>query len=219
MIKNRIVQIIFQTAFVTIGIIGIIASIGFFDYSFRSDFFVHFTNLSNYLCIGIVLAELIQTVKKEKDDYVTVLPKLKFIGVLAILLTFIVFNFLLAPTRDTYLNFKVNSITFHVILPIMFILDWVLFYERGKVKWYLPLLSTIFPLIYVTFVYIRAWFLGFNPETPYIYPYFFLNLDTQGVVGVIKWVLILLIAFIVIGYIFFGIDRLLKMQKNKKLLK
>ena len=48
MIKNRTAQLIFQTAFCTLGIIGIMASLGFFDYAFRADFFVHFTNISNY---------------------------------------------------------------------------------------------------------------------------------------------------------------------------
>lgn len=213
MIKNRIAQIVFQTSFCAIGIIGIIASLGIFDYTFRSDFYVHFTNLSNYLCIIIMFAELIQSIKKKEDDYVTVLPGLKFIGVLAILLTFIVFNFLLAPTREAYLNFKVNSVIFHIILPIMYIVDWFLFYERRKVKWYLPLLSMIFPLIYIVFIYIRAWILGFNPEAPYIYPYFFLNIDTQGVSGVIKWVIILLAGFMVTGYLFYGIDCIKKKKK------
>ena len=35
MIKNRIAQIVFQTAFCAIGIIGIIASVGFFDYAMK----------------------------------------------------------------------------------------------------------------------------------------------------------------------------------------
>jgi len=215
MIKNRITQLMFQTAFCTLGIIGIMASLGFFDYEFRSDFFVHFTNLSNYICIGIMFAELIQTVKKKEDSYTTVLPTLKFMGVLMILLTFIVFNFLLAPTREMYLNFKVASIVFHVILPIMYVADWFLFYERGKVKAYMPLLSISVPIVYVVFIYIRAWILEFNAEIPYIYPYFFLNLDTQGVAGVLKWVGILLAAFIVVGFIFFGLDRLVKSPKEE----
>ena len=134
MIKNKIAQIVFQTAFCAIGIIGIVASLGIFDYTFRPDFYVHFTNLSNYLCIAIMFAELMQSIKKKEDDYVTVLPRFKFIGVLAILLTFIVFNFLLAPAREAYLNFKVNSVIFHIILPLMYIVDWFLFYERRQLN-------------------------------------------------------------------------------------
>ena len=116
MIKNRTIQMIYQTVFCTLGVLGIIASLGVFDYTFRSDFFVHFTNLSNYLCIGVMFAELTQTIKKKEDSYVTTAPKIKFIGVLAILLTFLVFNIMLAPVREIELNFKVNSVLFHIMI-------------------------------------------------------------------------------------------------------
>ena len=207
MIKNRTTQLIYQTIYCTLGLVGIIASLGVFDdvQNLRWDFYVHFTNISNYLCIGIVLSELIQTVKKKADSYVSKVPFLKFIGVLAILLTFLVFNFLLAgqPDRDPQANWRIASIAFHVILPVMYVFDWVLFYEHKKVRWFYPLASVIFPSLYVVFVYIRAAILNFNPDAPYIYPYFFLNLETQGVAGVAKWVVILFIGFIALGYIFY----------------
>lgn len=217
MIKNRTTQLIYQTIYCTLGLVGIIASLGVFDdvQNLRWDFYVHFTNISNYLCIGIVLSELIQTVKKKADSYVSKVPFLKFIGVLAILLTFLVFNFLLAgqPGRDPQANWRIASISFHVILPVMYVFDWVLFYEHKKVRWFYPLASVIFPSLYVVFVYIRAAILNFNPDAPYIYPYFFLNLETQGVAGVAKWVVILFIGFIALGYIFYGIDKLIKSKK------
>lgn len=217
MIKNRTVQLMYQTAFCTLGLLGIIASLGTFNYAWRGDFYVHFTNLSNYLCIFIVLAELIQTVKKKEDSYVDRFPIMKFIGVLAILLTFIVFNFLLAGDREMYLNFQINSVLFHLILPIMYVADWFLFYERGKIKITYPIFSIVFPLVYVIFIFIRAWILNFDVNVPYIYPYFFLNLDKLGIIGVIKWVVILSLGFVVVGYIFYGIDKILSKRKAKKI--
>ena len=80
MIKNRTAQLMYQTAYCTLGIVGIVASVGFFDMTFRWDFYILFTNLSNYLCVGIMLAELCQTVKKKEDSYVTACPLLKFSG-------------------------------------------------------------------------------------------------------------------------------------------
>ncbi len=217
MIKNRTAQLIFQSFFCALGLVGIVASLGIFDdvQNIRWDFYVHFTNISNYLCIGIVLAELIQTAKKKTDSYVNVAPFLKFIGVLAILLTFLVFNFLLAgqPDRDPQANWRVASICFHVILPIMYVFDWLLFYEHKKVRWFYPIASVIFPLLYVVFVYVRAAILNFDPEVPYIYPYFFLNLETQGIGGVAKWVVILFAGFIALGYIFYGIDKAVKSKQ------
>ena len=217
MIKNRTTQLIFQSFFCAIGFIGIIASLGIFDdaYNLHWDFYVHFTNLSNYLCFGVMLAELIGTAKKSMDSYVKTAPFLKFIGVLAILLTFLVFNFMLAgrPDRDPQANWRISSISFHVILPIMYVLDWVLFYEHKKVRWFYPLTSIAFPALYVIFVFIRAAIVNFNPEVPYLYPYFFLNLDNLGVAGVAKWVVILFAGFIALGYIFYGIDKVIKSEK------
>jgi hypothetical protein len=41
-----------------------------------------------------------------------------------------------------------------------------------------------------------------------IYPYFFVNLETQGIPGVLMWVGILAVAFVAVGFAFFGLDRL-----------
>ena len=217
MIKNRTAQLIFQSFFCALGLVGIFASFGIFDdiLNPRWDFYVHFTNISNYLCIGIVFAELVQTAKKNTNSYVSTAPFLKFIGVLAILLTFLVFNFLLAgqPDRDPQANWRISSISFHVILPIMYVFDWLLFYEHKKVRWFYPLASVIFPVLYVAFVYVRAAIVNFNPDVPYLYPYFFLNLDNLGIAGVAKWVVILFAGFIALGYIFYGIDKLIKSKK------
>ena len=219
MFKNRSAQLIFQTVYCTLGFVGCIASLGIFDNIrvIRWDFYVHFTNISNFLCLGVMFAALIQTAKKKEDSYVSAAPLLKFIGMLGILLTFLVFNILLAGAegRDPQANWRVGSLIFHVALPILYIADWFLFYERKKAKWYYPLTSTAFPLAYMAFLLIQAIILKFDTSiliptttTPLIYPYFFVNLDTQGVSGVLMWIGILSAAFIAVGFIFLGLDRL-----------
>ncbi len=215
---------IFQTVYCTLGFVGCVASLGIFDNIniIRWDFYVHFTNISNFFCIGVMLTALIQTVKRKDDGYVTAAPMLKFIGMLAILLTFLVFNIMLAGAegRDPQANWRVGSLIFHV--PILYIVDWFLFYERKKTKWYYPLASTAFPLAYVIFLLIQAIILKFDTSiliptttTPLIYPYFFVNLETQGVSGVLMWVGILSVAFIAVGYLFFGLDRIGKKERVK----
>ena len=217
MIKNRTAQLIFQTIYCTLGFVGIVASFGIFENinMFRWDFYVHFTNISNFLCIGVMFAALIQTAKKKEDSFVTTAPLLKFIGMLGILLTFLVFNILLAGNRDPQLNWRIGSLTFHVVLPIMYVAHWFLFYERKKCKWYYPIASISFPLAYLIFIFIQAAIMKFDtsvliPETttPLIYPYFFVNLETQGVGGVMKWIVILLSAFVVVGFVFLGLDKI-----------
>lgn len=225
MIKNRTTQLIFQTMYCTLGLVGCVAALGIFDdiTMIRWDFYVHFTNISNYLCIGVMLAELIQTAKKKDDGYVTVAPALKFVGMLGILLTFLVFNILLAGAegRDPQANWRIGSLCAHVVLPIMYVADWFLFYERKKCKWYYPILSIAFPLAYITFIFIQATILKFDTSilipgttTPLIYPYFFVNLETQGIGGVIKWIIILLAAFVAVGYVFLGLDKIGKKSEE-----
>ena len=219
MIKNRTAQLIYQTIYCTLGVVGCVASLGIFDNInlIRWDFYVHFTNISNYFCLGVMIAALIQTVKKKEDGYVSAVPILKFIGMLGILLTFLVFNIMLAGAegRDPQANWRIGSLLFHVVLPVMYIADWFLFYERKKTKWYYPIVSIAFPIAYVIFLLIQAIILKFDSSiliptttTPLIYPYFFVNLETQGVFGVLIWIGVLSAAFVAVGFGFFGLDRL-----------
>ena len=223
MFKNRTAQLIFQTIYCTLGLVGCIASLGIFDNikNIRWDFYVHFTNISNFLCLGVMVMALIQTIKKKEDSFVATAPLFKFIGMLGILLTFLVFNIMLAGAegRDPQANWRIGSLLFHVLLPIMYIVDWFLFYERKQSKWYYPIASIGFPLAYVFFLLIQAIILGFDSSiliptttTPLIYPYFFVNIETLGW-GVLMWVGILLVAFVAVGYLFYGLDRLGKKDK------
>ena len=225
MIKNRTAQLIFQTIYCTLGLVGCIACLGIFDNInlIRWDFYVHFTNISNFLCLGVMIAGLIQTAKKKEDSFVSAAPLLKFIGMLGILLTFLVFNIMLAGAagRDPQANWRVGSLCFHVVLPILYIADWFLFYERKQCKWYYPVASIGFPLVYVIFLLIQAIILNFDSSilipttaTSLIYPYFFVNLDTQGVGGVLMWIGILSAAFVLVGFLFFGLDKLAKKRSK-----
>jgi hypothetical protein len=168
---------------------------------------------------------LFQTIRKKEDSYVKAAPMLKFIGILGILLTFLVFNIMLAGAegRDPQANWRIGSLLFHVLLPIMYIADWFLFYERKQCKWYYPIASIGFPLAYVIFLLIQAIILGFDSSiliptttTPLIYPYFFVNIETQGIPGVLMWIAILSVAFVAVGFGFYGLDRISKKQKEKE---
>ena len=226
MIKNRTLQLIYQTVYCTLALVGSVACLGIFDdiKLFRWDFYVYFTNLSNFLCFGVMVTALIQTIKRKGDGYVTTTPLLKFIGMLGILLTFLVFNFVLAGAadRNPQLNWRIGSICFHVVLPLMYIADWFLFYERKKTTWRYPIASISFPLGYAIFLLIHAAILGFDTSiltptgTTLIYPYFFVNLETQGVPGVLMWIAILSVAFVAMGFGFYGLDRISKKQKDKE---
>lgn len=214
MIKSRITQIIYLSVACTVGAIGVLASVGLFEAKFRWDFYVYFTNISNYFCIAVLVAELVQTVKRGGDDFITALPTLKFTGVLAILLTALVYNVMLAPTNTASVNLSIRSLSLHAIIPLLYIADWFLFYERGKLSWKHPLYALSLPVGYVAFVFLHAAILGFDAEIlnctngSLIYPYFFLNVDVLGFTGVLTWMGILVAGLLAFGFALFGLDRL-----------
>jgi hypothetical protein len=87
--------------------------------------------------------------------------------------------------------------------------------------WQLPLLTPLFPLGYVVYVFIHAALRGFDSSImnyagtdPVIYPYFFLNPEKVGIGGMALWIFGLLAAFVLLGYLFFLIDRLLAGKKK-----
>lgn len=226
MVKNRTAQLIFQTVYCTLGIVGAVAALGVFEdiNNLHFDLYIQFTNLSNFFCLAIMFAALVKTIRRKDNGYVTVPPMLKFIGTITILFTFVIFNVLLAGAadRDPQLNWYIGSLLFHVVLPIMFVADWFLFYERRKMKWYYPFSAILFPVCYAIFIYTHAAILGFDKSimisgtnTPLIYPYFFLDLEVQGVPGVLKWFGMFFVGLSVVGFIFFGIDKISLKKKSK----
>ena len=222
--KSRTAQLIFQTFYFTLAVVACIGSVGFYDMKFSSDFYIYFTNLSNYICAGIMLAELVQTARKRGDGYVKTAPRLHFICMLGLVLTFMVFNLMLArdPAREPALNYKVECILCHIVLPVLFVADWIVFYEHGRVDWKLPLQSALFPLGYLAFVLVHAalWrfdssFMNYAGTDPIIYPYFFLNPERVGIGGMVMWIFALLVGFVAGGFLFMLVDRLLAKKESK----
>lgn len=219
MIKNKVSQLVFQTVYCVIALFGLLNSLGYFAADFNENFYVYYTNLSNYVCMAMMFMSLISTyksAKKKEDGYCKVAPTFTFMCVILILVTFLIYNILLADENTVVQYFTSQSnMIMHVILPIMYILNWVLFYEHPSLKWYYPLLSTVMPLIYVIFIVIRAQLITAGENTV-LYPYFFLNISELGWGGFFTWVIVLLSVFIVIGYLIYLADRFImcKQQKN-----
>lgn len=203
--RSRTTQLIVQSAYVVLGVVAVLGSTGLFRAEPNPSFYTKFTNISNYLCLAVMAAELVQTVRRKDDGPVTFSPLWKFMGVLSILLTFFVFNIMLLPARTLAENLDVTSILCHQVLPVLYVADWLVFYRRGDLKASDPLRAAIIPLAYVAFIFCRAAALGFTGDD--LYPYFFLNLDKLGLYGVAAWVAVLTAAFLVVGFLLYGYDR------------
>ena len=114
---------------------------------------------------------------------------------------------MLAPLMgvDYLLSFK--NFSLHAIVPILAIVDFFLFDKDIKLTYKSSLLATISPICYVIFVYTGAIFKLKYSENLY-YPYFFLNIDSngfffeKGTMGIIPWIIILLGAIIGLGCLY-----------------
>ena len=211
MIKKRSIQILFLTIYCTLGVVGLLASLGLFDKHFNSNFYVYYTNLSNYICLGFMFVSLVKVLKKgnnNENGLIAFAPRFKFMCLIMILVTFLVYNIFLAkqsPIEDYFTS--LTNLTLHVILPLMFVVDWILFYEHNFTHWSYPLLSLIMPLIYVAFIVIRGLIVD-HKTTEVVYPYFFLDIDTLGWGGFFLWLIGLVLAFVVIGYLLYIFDHI-----------
>ena len=132
--NNKIAQIVYRTIYITLGFIGIIGSFGYFNRSFNQDFYVMYTNLSNYFCIGVTLYLLIKNIRnKDENKISTSMSIIRFISVIMILVTFFVYNILLAKdkTISDYF-FSISNLIMHLILPLMFLVDWIFFNNNNN---------------------------------------------------------------------------------------
>lgn len=213
MFKNKIVSLVYKTIFVIISFVTIYNNI----YSFNGDTLAYFTVLSNIVVFVFILIIWILTlkdvvIKKEYEGYNNHLLPGKGIATLCITVTFLVYAFLLAE-YDKKSNYTFQNLGQHYIIPIMTLLDYFFFDEKGKIKWYYPLIWVGCALSYLPYIFIRAAILGSN-TTLLRYPYFFLNVDELGVGGVALWCVGLFVFFSILGYLNYFFDRWYAKKKS-----
>ena len=199
---------VFSCVYCFLAVVGFVADFGFFTGKITGRPFVFYTSLSNMACSVFMFAALFQSFRKGNRD---LWPKIKFIFTVMILVTAIVFNLLLNSYQSAtayFANLK-NSL-YHLILPVLFFLDWLLFYRRGALRPGHPLWAVAPPLVYVVYILIRASIVkSMGLTTGVLYPYFFLNIDRLGWSGFALWMGILLIGLLVLSYTLYALDRLL----------
>lgn len=183
-------------------IIFSLATIGFIWNTLRFDSplkqLTYFTIQSNILVAFVYLVLLL---KKEETKLLIILKRQ---ATVAIILTGLVYNFILKPYLGDF-DYTPNTLPdllVHSIIPLLVFVDYLVFSHRFKVKIFEPLYSLIFPLIYWLFTIIYRLVGGNYNGTNYEsdYPYFFLNFPEYGV-GYFFIVLVFIITIIYFLYI------------------
>jgi hypothetical protein len=123
-----------------------------------------------------------------------------------ILVTLIIYNTLLGNMFDpTY--WRVRNVIMHLVGPMMVVIDFLLFNPKNNLKWRAILESLILPYLYVIVTLIIGLFTN-------SYPYFFLDVNNIGYSGVLGWVFILTLGFLVLSLALVSYNKFL--LKNRK---
>lgn len=215
-INNRALAAIFRimAAFISI-------------YAILNDFNIfYFTTISNLLCflmfLFLSIKTLVELKQYGKDGSTSISPHIKGGITVAIILTMSVYHFILIPyalSQDPLRRLNLNEIILHYIVPCLTILDWILFDEKKRFKFYDPVIWTVIPIVYVAFVFVQAIFnfvynlnIGMSK-----YIYIFFDIEVLGKNVVWENILKLSAFFLLVGYFIYGIDRI-RIKKDEKIL-
>ena len=214
-IGNKMASIVWKTVLLAFGTYGLLDGAGILAGAYQTGFPHMFTNVSNLFAWVYFLLAVIWLVRNRSNDgAVTFAPQVKYTATISLLVTMLIAHFLLfdAMFRDGQLVW--HLVVLHYVVPIMTLLDWVLFDEKGKMPVWGPLAWMSLVVAYLAIVMIGAGPLGMNlggGTTADVsrYPYTFLDPGISGVGGVVAFCGVMLVAFVALGYVLFGIDRLL----------
>jgi hypothetical protein len=112
----------------------------------------------------------------------------------------VVYHFLLHPYWNPTGWSLVVNIVLHYVMPAAFLLDWLMFTPKGRLRWIDPVKWLAFPLVY------GGWTLAHGLATRW-WPYGFINVDALGLGRAVVIFCGLLAFFLLIGLALVGLDR------------
>jgi hypothetical protein len=180
----------------------------------------YFTMISNLMVVLVLLLSALILFKLIKIDD-QLFKKIKGATIVATILMMVVYNFILIPYMrvniPTYQIYSIKDIFIHFLSPFIIMADYLLFDEKGLFE-YRDAFSFLYYLL-VYFVYLITYellggrFIVSGVET--IYPYFFLNIEKQGIWLTLLIILMIGLVFTSFGLVLVWVDQILKRPIKK----
>ena len=214
-IRNTRASIVWKVVLIAFGCYGLLDGAGILAGGYDANFPHMFTNISNLFALLYFLCAVIWLAGHRDDQQVaTFAPQAKYTATISLLVTMLIAHFMLfdAMFRDGKL--VMHLVALHYVVPLMTLFDWALFDEKGKMPVWGPFAWLSLVAAYLVFVMVGVGVFGLylgGGTTADIssYPYTFLDPAISGVGGVALFCGAMLVAFIVLGYLLWGIDHLL----------
>lgn len=175
---------------------------------------LYFTNISNLLCL-IYFSVLIILTLKNKDKKNDIYYIFKGMVTMAITLTMAVYNVILSSNSgmEAFEGHMLECNLVHLIVPLLVILDYIIFGKKGNLKKEYPIIWSAVLILYQIFVIIYI-SLGGTFLNGDVIPYFYMDINQFGILGVTINLVVLFIVYIGYGYLIVFLDNLI--GKNSK---
>jgi len=224
MIKHRRFALIFRAVSLIIAVSGFLAMLGIFEGGFRPATLAFYTMLSNVLAIvlfGLLTVRTAIGLREGPRGNAGYFARFEMICSIDLMLTFVVYWVLLAPTMFTmgegYSLWTFDNLAVHAITPLLCLIDYILFSQPRHLKYRDVYFVSIFPLAYFAGTSVAGllgyvYFTSASDGLPVRFPYFFYDFDRIGAVSLV-YIGALLVYFLLLGHIFYLFDR--KIRKPK----
>ena len=178
----------------------------------------YYTLQSNVIClIAFMIILILELLNKQYQTDIYYLIKGGLVITIAI--TAIIYHIALAPggfqmdaLQNSINNKQLANFLVHTVSPILVLLDYVLFDEKGHFKLFYPILWLIQPLNYVVYVYTYSNLGGsfYNIGGSRRFAYFFLDYKKLGYLEVLKWLIVIILGILIISELLVVLDKIFK---------
>ena len=221
MIKNRLVALLFRLAALGLALIGLLSMTGVLGGEPRLSSLMYYTIQSNILAVALFALLAFRTAVGLRwgiHGSAGFFMRFEMVCVIDIMLTFVVYWFMLAPSMFTmvegYSLWTFDNLAVHGITPLLCLIDYVMFSQSRHLKYRDVYTVVIYPLAYVA----ATTFVGFFGYTYYAsaadgkpvhFPYYFYDYDRIGI-DALYYIGALVAFFLIVSHLFFLVDAKLR---------
>ncbi|CAN5356248.1 Pr6Pr family membrane protein [soil metagenome] len=112
----------------------------------------------------------------------------------------LIYHFILAPNWHPTGGTLIANVLLHYVMPVAFVIDWLVFTPKGRLRWIDPVKWLAYPALY------GAWTVGHGLATHW-WPYDFINVDKLGWDGFAVSGTITAVFFLSVGLLIVTVDR------------
>lgn len=163
-----------------------------------TEYFVFFSIDSSILAgvVGLVGAYILFSGKEESERLMTI----RMVAAVSMVIVGVVYHALLGDSaidpRDVGYDWpRIPNLVIHTWAPIAVVIDYLISYKGALPRLRQALWVTVYPLVWLSFSVVRGLLDGW-------WPYWFINPNSEiGLTGMLMYIVLIAIAFVLLGYI------------------